>query len=65
MLVFESSYGDGSVRLFFTSDTPIDLHRILGDPLLRQWRALVVETHELDGGARPDLSSTDPSQWLP
>lgn len=64
VLVFESTYGDGTMRLFFTSDEPLDLHRLLGDPLLRDWRALVVETHELEAKARPDLMAADASQWL-
>jgi len=64
LLVFESSYGDGSVRLFFTSDEPIDLHRVLGEPLLREWGAAVVETRETGAKARPDLTATDPAQWL-
>ena len=64
MIGFFSAYGDGVERILFMSDQPFDVRKIVPASVMKQWKDCVVDWSEVDAKARPDLTVTDPSNWI-
>jgi hypothetical protein len=64
LLAFFSEYGDGAYHYLVLSDEPVDLFALVDEPTRKQWRDCVVESKTAEVTARPDLSASEPAQWL-
>lgn len=61
---FYSAYGDGKYHYLFMSDKSFDVKSIVGADVMKQWKDCVVSSSEVDAKARPDLTLTDPTNWI-
>jgi hypothetical protein len=65
LIAFFSSYGDGAYRYLVLSDEPVDLFTLVSPAVRKQWRACVIDAKVVNATARPDLTLSDPAEWIP
>ena len=65
LFAFFSSYGDGAYRYLVLSDEPVDLFKLVSPEVRKNWRACVTESNVVNAAARPDLTLSDPAEWVP
>lgn len=65
LIAFFSSYGDGAYRYLVLSDEPVDLLKLVSPDVRKQWRACVTGVKIENAVPRPDLTLSDPAEWIP
>ncbi len=64
VIAFYSAYGDGRYHYLFLSDKQFDVEAIVGAAVMKQWKGCCLWAHEVYATARPDLTLTDPANWI-
>lgn len=65
LIAFFSTYGDGAYRYLVLSDEPVDLFKLVSPEVRKQWRECVIDAKVMNAVARPDLTLSDPAEWIP